>query len=327
MNFHPFGRAAAAAAAMLLLAGTSAAAAAFAADDAPSGAGTESEAPVLPEEFTALSYEYAGNTGFIADGLHYSDSTLLTLTEYIAGFQMTEPGKATMFGTVMDPETVRDDAAMLAAGFTEDDLAAIRRGEDVTYAVRYEMENARSYADLAKKSPEKKKIDAFFSGKEQHPEDSLLTSYYAVRKCGDAEPEVLEGIQNVPGAVALGLLPEQGDVNDFVANGSFTMLYLAGEQAVSVPASASANENGYVLIQFEYLGSGDYIVLYEASEEPEQEPDSPAKQEEKHTPAPKTGDAGVHTAMLTALAAAAAAFAAARRADTKQSIRKKEKTR
>ena len=257
----------------------------------------------------------AGNSGFIADGLHYNDSTLLTLTEYIAGFQMTEPGKATMFGTVMDPETVQDDAAMRAAGFTDADIAALRRGENVTYAVRYAMENARSYADLDKNSPEKKKIDAFFGGKAQHPEDSLLTSYYAVRKCGDAEPEMLEDIQNVNGAVALGLLPEQGDVNDFVANGSFTMLYLAGEQAVPVQASASANENGYVLIQFEYLGSGDYIVLYEANEEPEpkQEPDPAEPHDSSHTPAPKTGDAGVHTAILTGLAAAAAAFAASRR--------------
>ena len=66
MNFHPFGRAAPAAAAMLLLAGTSAAAAAFAADDAPSGAGTESEAPVLPEEFTALKnyQEWAKQIGY-----------------------------------------------------------------------------------------------------------------------------------------------------------------------------------------------------------------------------------------------------------------------
>lgn len=178
-------------------------------------------------------------------------------------------GAASYYGQSIDESVLSDSAAMLSLGFDETDLAYLNDGKNVTYAVRYSLDNPGTYQDLEADSAEKRKIDAYFAGKTVEPEDSLLTSYYAERKRGDEPTEVLEGVTGVSGKVGLGLTEEQGDVYEFVQNGTFTMLYLAGENAVLTESTATPNENGYVVIDFKYLGSGDYIVLYDAAESAE----------------------------------------------------------
>ena len=227
-------------------------------------------------------------------------------------------GKASWYGQVTDTD---DDAALLAIGFEPADLEYLKNGEDVTYGIRYATDNPRTYGDLDAESDTKRKIDAFYNAEGIEPEDSLLTAYYAERKRGSDAAEVLEGVTGVSGKVALGLLEEQGNVYEFVNNGTFTMLYLAGEQAVQTETTVTPNENGYVVIDFKYLGSGDYIVLYDTAESAETTTTAAAAVTTSTTAAsavkpsvtqsaPKTGDAGTGLLWAAGIGVLISVFAA-----------------
>lgn len=247
----------------------------------------------------------------------------------VASGAETGRGNAYYFGVTVDPETLYSDPALLAMGFDETDIAYLERGEDVTYIIQYDKQAPMTYEELPADSPERAKTERYFGGAIE-PEDSLMTNYYAVRIRGD-EKEALEDVTNVTGRVKLGLLEEQGDVFDFVENGSFTMLYLAGEEAQKVAISVTPEASGHVVIDFAYQDSGQYIVLYEALEHTETTTETTATTTEATTstttttatasssaktgttasragspasaqPAPKTGDAesGICTAALCA---------------------------
>lgn len=267
------------------------------------------------ESFTTVPAITGGSTGFIADGLHYSDSTLQTITDYIRDFS-GEParGKAVRYGKTIDAATLSDDEALRSAGFDDTDIACLKNGENVIYSVIFDMDDTKTYEDLAADSAEKQKIDAYYSGKAPTPDDSLMTTFRAVRERGTEQPEILENVTNVSGKVVLGLLEEQGDANDFVKNGKFTMLYLGGEQAVKAQATASAYDNKSVLVDFTFLGNGNYIVLYDENKPAQTTAvttvSSGKTSSGKNSNASKTADAGSLPAVFTGISAALAAILA-----------------
>ncbi len=289
------------------------------------------------KEFTALRDTLPDTREYSSGRIVVGDNTLKTLTDYLRE-TVTEPvrGTAVMFGKTADEETLSDDAALLAAGFDETDIAYLKSGADVSYAVKYTAEQPKTYQELAADSPEKQKIDAFFSGRTPEPEDSLMTEFQAVRQRGTERPEILENVTDVSGKVMLGLLEEQGNASDFVKNGTFTVLYLGGDQAVRTEAAASPADDSAVLIDFTFIGNGEYMILYnradpaQTTDQPAQTTDQPAQTTDQSTQATEqtgetagtsaaseitdsalnTADAGALPAVLTGIGAAIAAVLA-----------------
>ena len=282
------------------------------------------------KEFTALRDTLPNTPEYSSGRIVVGDNTLKTLTDYLRE-TVTEPvrGTAVMFGKTADEETFSDDAALLAAGFDETDIAYLKSGADVSYAVKYTADQPKTYQELAADSPEKQKIDAFFSGRTPEPEDSLMTVFQAVRQRGTERPEILENVTDVSGKVMLGLLEEQGNASDFVKNGTFTVLYLGGDQAVRTEAAASPADDNAVLIDFTFIGNGEYMILYNRTD-PAQTTDQPAQTTDQSAQAteqtgetagpsaaseitdsaPNTADAGALPAVLTGIGAAIAAVLA-----------------
>jgi hypothetical protein len=176
-------------------------------------------------------------------------------------------GRATYFGTEADEATLNDDTALKEMGFDDTDIEYLKSGKDVTYTVKYDKSAPCTYEELDKDGKYKKMIDAYFGTDGIEPDDSIMTTFFTSRVRGDEDPEKIKDVTGVTGRVTLGLLEEQGDVYDFVANGTIVMLYLEGEKAVNVAKAVSVSEEQYVSVDFEFIGSGNYIVIYDVKEE------------------------------------------------------------
>ncbi len=177
--------------------------------------------------------------------------------------QSEQRGKATYYENVMDEKTLYDDAELKRIGFDDTDIDYLKRGLDVTYMIQHDKNSPKNYGSLDADSTYRKLINNYFGKTEIKPDDSLLTYFYPTRQRGDGEPETLTDVRNVRGKVELALSKDQGNVHDYINNGRFTMLYLDSDTAQSCDINVTANSSENIVIDFNFLGTGNYIVIYE----------------------------------------------------------------
>lgn len=186
-------------------------------------------------------------------------------------------GVATYYGTVIDKAALYDDEELKRIGFDDTDIEYLKKGLDVTYSIQHDRNYPKRYDDLDEGSTYKRLIDDHYSNngkKGAKPNDSLMTYYYPARARGSEEPEPLDDIKNVRGSVEFALSYDQGNVHDYISNGTFTMLYLDADTAQSTDVKVSANASENVVIDFEFIGTGNYIILYDQNETSSSQSDS-----------------------------------------------------